>query len=269
MKKYHLNIAIGLIAMTIVLHIGHYMIFRDFHHMMIFFVGDIAFVPFEVLLVTLVLDRGIEKREKEHMIEKLNIMVGLFFDEVGTNLLKDFASHDPNIREIDGAYTFVNSFLEPNFDQLYKKTADYENTITISDVNLKELMDFLSEKKDFMIQMLSNPSLLEHEEFTELIQALFHLGQELHFRNAQLDQSKMQASDVKHLKGDIERVYGVLSLQWVKYMKHLNDSYPFLYYTALIHNPFDGRDTDEVEKCVNQFLIKTGKREAEITENCA
>lgn len=57
MKKYQMRFATGLLFLTVILHIGHYMIFRDMHHMMIFFIGDIALDPFEVLLVTLVLDR--------------------------------------------------------------------------------------------------------------------------------------------------------------------------------------------------------------------
>lgn len=35
--------------------------------------------------------------------------------------------------------------------------------------NLKELRNFLSGKRDFLLRLLENPNLLEHESFTELL----------------------------------------------------------------------------------------------------
>ncbi len=45
----------------------------------------------------MVIDRILEKREKGHLIEKLNMLVGLFFSEVGLEMLRAFADADTKL----------------------------------------------------------------------------------------------------------------------------------------------------------------------------
>jgi hypothetical protein len=51
--------------------------------------------------------------------------------------------------------------------------------------------------------------------------------------------SELPASDYGHLSGDIKRVYGLLIAEWLAYMKHLKDKYPYLFSLAVRTNPFD------------------------------
>ena len=60
--------------------------FRDTHHIFIYLIGDIAFVFLEVLLVTLILHQLLRYREKKAMLNKLNMVIGAFFSEVGGEL---------------------------------------------------------------------------------------------------------------------------------------------------------------------------------------
>ena len=43
-----------LIALSATMYAIHYLIFSDYHHIFIYLVGDIAFVPLEVLFVVIV-----------------------------------------------------------------------------------------------------------------------------------------------------------------------------------------------------------------------
>ena len=54
MKRLNWQILLGLslIALSALFYLVHYAIFRDAHHIFIYMVGDIAFVPIEVLMVT-------------------------------------------------------------------------------------------------------------------------------------------------------------------------------------------------------------------------
>ena len=45
---------IGLITLSLLMYTAHYLIFQDSHHMFIFFMGDLAFIPIEVFIVTIV-----------------------------------------------------------------------------------------------------------------------------------------------------------------------------------------------------------------------
>jgi len=65
--------------------------FRDSHHIILYLIGDIAFLPIQVLLVTLIIDRLLSAREKQAMLKKMNMVIGAFFSEVGSQLLKSFS----------------------------------------------------------------------------------------------------------------------------------------------------------------------------------
>lgn len=81
MKHSHWQLYFGLslVAISAFLYFIHYEIFRDAHHVYIFLLGDIAFVPVEVLLVTLIFHRVLSEREKSTVMKKLNMVIGAFF----------------------------------------------------------------------------------------------------------------------------------------------------------------------------------------------
>ena len=83
MKRLNWQFLLGLylIALSAAFYLIHYGIFRDAHHIFIFLVEDIAFVPIEVLLVTLIIHRMLDAREKRAMLEKMNMVIGAFFSE--------------------------------------------------------------------------------------------------------------------------------------------------------------------------------------------
>ena len=93
--NWQVLLGISLVALSAVLYLLHYAIFRDSHHIFIYLLGDIAFVPIEVLLVTLIIHRLLNAREKRAMLKKMNMVVGVFFNEVGITLLKLLSVFDP------------------------------------------------------------------------------------------------------------------------------------------------------------------------------
>jgi hypothetical protein len=98
------------------------------------------------------------------------------------------------------------------------------------------LRQFLMQNEDFLLRLVENPMVFEHETFTDLILVLTHLNEELKARS---DLSLLPPSDIAHLKGDTERVYSRLVPEWLKYMEYLQRSYPYLFSLALRKNPFD------------------------------
>ncbi len=87
-----------------------------------------------------------------------------------------------------------------------------------------------------MIRILENPTLLEHESFTELLRAVFHLSDELEFRE---DISQLPDTDYQHLANDIKRAYIQLVHEWIDYVKYLKGNYPYLFSLTMRMNPFD------------------------------
>ena len=60
-------------------------------------IGSLAFLPIQVLLLTLVVDRLLARREKLLVLKKLNMVIGVFFSELGTHLLERFAALDADL----------------------------------------------------------------------------------------------------------------------------------------------------------------------------
>ncbi|MDD1679362.1 MAG: hypothetical protein LUO93_09315 [Methanomicrobiales archaeon] len=65
----------------------------------------------------------------------------------------------------------------------------------------------LSSRRDFLLRLLENPILLEHQRFTELLQAVFHFTEELDKR---FNLSTLPDNDIFHLVGDAKRIYRLL-----------------------------------------------------------
>jgi hypothetical protein len=79
-------------------------------------------------------------------------------------------------------------------------------------------------KRGFLVGLLQNPILVEHEAFSDLLRAVFHLAEELACRE---DLNGLPTVDLAHLAGDMQRAYLAMVQQWVEYMKHLKEHYPY------------------------------------------
>ena len=238
MKRFGWQVFLGLslVVLSILFYLLHYAIFRDPHHIFIYLIGDIAFVFIEVLMVTLIIHQLLNEREKRSRLEKLTMVIGAFFSEVGTNLLTFFSDFDPTLDNIRRELVVTNNWSEKEFSKISKRLKNYNYEIEAQKVNFKDLRNFLMEKKDFLLRLLENPNILEHEAFTDLLRAVFHLTEELVARN---DFGKLPVSDLDHLAGDIKRAYILLVHEWLDYMKYLKNNYPYLFSLAMRTNPFD------------------------------
>jgi len=197
---------------------------------------DLAFVPVQVLLVTLIISGVLNMREKRLRLEKLNMVIGTFFSEVGTRLIAYFSNFDPKLDNIRKNLIVRKEWSDQDFLSVRKNLKNYDYGVEIQKINLEDLRIFLTGKRHFLVRLLENPVLLEHESFTELLRAVFHLTEELAARE---DLQKLPNTDCAHLAGDIARAYVLLVHEWLDYMKHLKDNYPYLFSLAMRTNPFD------------------------------
>ena len=234
--RWQILLGMALILLSIFIYLIHYAIFRDPHHIYIYLLGDIAFVPIEVLLVTIIIHQLLSEREKKSRLEKLNMVIGSFFSEVGTVLLTYFSDYDPKLDTIRKHLVVTNDWSEREFADVSKYLKVYDYSVDIRKVDLAGLRGFLIAKREFMLRLLENPTLLEHEVFTDLLRAVFHLTEELERRG---DVSRLPDTDYVHLAGDIKRAYTLLVQEWLDYVKYLKSNYPYLFSLAMRTNPFD------------------------------
>ena len=234
--NWQVLLALSLMIMSLLLYVLHYAIFRDPHHIYIYLVGDIAFVPIEVLLVAVIVHQLLSNREKRVRLEKMNMVIGAFFSELGTTMLTFFSDYDPNLDHIRRNLIVTNDWSKEEFSRVSKLLKNYGCEIDIEKADLVYIRGFLAQKRDFLLRLLENPILLEHESFTQLLQAVFHLTDELENRE---ELKQLPDSDRKHIAGDIKRAYALLIVEWLSYMKYARDNYPYLFSLAMRTNPFD------------------------------
>jgi len=208
-----------------------------------FLVGDVAFLMVQIALVTLLVDRMLRAREKLAMLRKLNMVIGAFFSELGTELLGMLAVSDANLDEVRASLIPAHGWTEKSYSDARSALAAHEVSIVLSECDLGALKTLLKAEKPFLLNLLGNQALLEHEAFTELLWAVTHLAEELEARTSFDD---MPHSDRLHLAGDVKRAYTLLVLQWLEYVRHLQSQYPYLFSLAVRVNPLDPNAHAEV-----------------------
>jgi hypothetical protein len=178
----------------------------------------------------------LNRREERARLKKLNMVIGLFFSEIGSRLLTYFVKVDPKADSLRVALDVTHNWSDAEFLGVRKILKDHKYRVEIDKVSLADLKIFFDGKVDLLLRLLENPSLLEKESFTETIRAVFHFREELLHRD---DLTELPESDKKHLAGDIHRAYSMLTYQWLDYMKYLKENYPYLFSLAMRTNPFN------------------------------
>ncbi len=187
----------------------------------------------------------LRRREKWLRRRKLNMLIGVFFSEVGNHLIRLFVASDPNAEEIRRGLEINDRWTSRDFQNIGRHLKQFRYSIIISKTHLQSLKELLTNQRDFFARLLENPVLMEHESFTDLLQATFHLTEELSYRK---DLDQLPESDRDHLKGDGVRVYQLLVQEWIIYMEYLKGNYPYLFSLAMRINPFSLQPSPVVGK---------------------
>jgi hypothetical protein len=208
-----------------------------------FLIGDVAFLFLQVAIVTLIIDRMLRNRERQAMRRKLNMVIGAFFSEMGTALLGRLAVTDLALEDVRVDLVPSASWTAADYAAANAALHAHHPHIDITACDLYELKDTLESEKRFVLGLLGNQSLLEHEEFSELLWAVTHLAEELSVRESLDD---IPTPDRIHINGDVKRVFTLLIHEWLEYLRHLQLQYPYLFSLAVRTNPLDPNAHAEV-----------------------
>ncbi|MGO9580550.1 MAG: hypothetical protein ACLP2P_14205 [Desulfobaccales bacterium] len=241
---WKIKLALTLMGASAALYLANYLIFRDSNYMLRLFLAQLGFLPISVLLVTIILNQLLGLRAKAAKLAKLNMVIGAFFSEVGGALLKTLSVWDRHLPEFQQQVAHISHWTGPDFATFSQGLAENDFRIELKAGDLEALRDFLLQKRDFLLRLLENPNLLEHDSFANLLLAVFHLTEELAQRT---DLHRLSGSDQEHLAGDVQRGYVRLIKEWLAYMAHLQSRYPYLFSLALRTNPFDPFATPEIK----------------------
>ena len=245
-KRWKIKFSILMIILIIIIYGSNYLVLGDPEHIISYIWTHLGFIPVDILVVAFILDEIIEKKEKEAMLEKLDMLMSTFFSEVGNDLIEQLSTANKYKASTENLKS-IKDWNQDDFDNKLKelKSSSLDFSADISPENreefLKTLTDTLSSKREFIVSLINNPNLLEKEEFTELINSILHLDEELEHRK---DLNLVTDADFAHLNGDMKRVYDKLVYEWVYYLKYLHKHYPYMIALVVRTNPFD--ETAEV-----------------------
>ncbi|MDO5843979.1 MAG: hypothetical protein Q4Q53_02385 [Methanocorpusculum sp.] len=199
----------------------------------------LGFLPLNVLFVTLIINGLLSVREKRERSEKMKMVLGAFFSEFGSTLLRTFVACDTNPNKIRGVMNVSKSWKRADFAKAAKEIDEICPVMNPDASDLIKIRDILSKNHDFLLRAVENPAFLEENRITKLMQELFHLDEELRSRG---DIDALPVSDISHLAGDVNRVYCTLSAVWLSHMEYLSENYQYLLSLALRRSPFMEED---------------------------
>lgn len=225
-----------MLILSLTLYGLEYLLFGQIREIGFGFLGNLAFLPIYVLFVTFMIENILKQRDKDVLHQKMNMVIGVFFSEVGTPLLKDGFAFLVDKKGLTERVKISTQWSSEDFRALalFLDSGEMKMESRLSDMGC--LKGFLVARRNFMLGLLENPNLLEHDGFTELLWAVFHLLEELQAREKL---AGLPEADMDHLSGDIRRAYTNLLKQWVVYLQHLKSDYPYLYSLAVRNNPLN------------------------------
>ncbi len=177
----------------------------------------------------------LHRRQERLRKQRVNMAVSTFYSEVGSRLLRLFCSSDPALETLEELRGVDNRWTGRDFERLRKRLEVHHFNIDPDRMDLEALRDFLQERRGLLLSLLENPNLVEHEAFTDLLRAVFHLKDELAERP---DLSDLPPSDLEHLANDTRRAYAAIASQWLDNLAYLQKNYPFLFSLETRLNPF-------------------------------
>jgi hypothetical protein len=201
-----------------------------------YFLQELAFLPLQVLLVTLVLNEMFARQAKADRMKKMNMVIGAFVFDIGVPLLKFLAPFDRNKKELESQLLLTANWGNDDIETALAQVKKHGFAMNCCQGDLAQLKRFLTEKRESMLRLLENPNLMEHEDFTDLLWAVNHLTDELLYRE-KLD--SISKSDAVHLAEDIRRAQTLLITSWLTYLQHVCKDYPFLFSLVVRTNPFN------------------------------
>jgi hypothetical protein len=239
-RRLNLPLLIALLIFTSsLIYLIQIIVFRRPGETYFYLLQDLAFIPVNVLLVTLGLSTFLSRRERQSKMEKVSIVINEFFTESGILLIRAFNPFITGLGDAVPSLCPAAAWQDLDFSQAAAVLGRLLLAADSRRASLDDLRQSLTQSKNQILRLFENANLIEHDRFTDMLWAVYHVYDELHSRTS-LD--NLPASDLQHLSIDIQRAVRLLFTEWIEYMRLLKKRYPYLYSLAVRKCPFEARD---------------------------
>ncbi len=169
-------------------------IFHDTHDTSFYIFQDLGFLPVSIAVTTFIVGALLDRQNKQERIEASRILTVSFFSVMGNSLM----------------------------DLLCSALDDQSRVKWDSDI-FDEILTFLDDNTSTVLTIASNPNLLEHEKFTDLLWSVLHLREELYSRKDE----EISHADQLHIVNDAQRVFDLYLENWNEYSEYTKAEYPY------------------------------------------
>lgn len=215
------------------------LLFRNSHETFFLIFQDVAFLPVEVILISFILEKYLDRREKQEKFRKMQVVISAFYSDVGSSLIQNLSRFNTNFQILKEEFGFEQDIIHPEKERKLNFVNNFDYVMDSRAGDLADLKNFLVAKKPYILRMFENPNLLEHDRFTDMLWSVYHVLDELENRDSFIG---LPANDMNHLSLDLKRAYQLVIKEWVEYMIHLMKEYPYLYSLAKRKNPFSDNE---------------------------
>ena len=146
-KKLFMNkvwTASALFAISMALYSIDFSIFGNLREISASFLGNLAFLPVYIIVVTLLFERVLRDRERQSVMRKLNMVIGVFFSEFGNRLLKELSEHVVGREELKNRLSMTGSWKKQDFDAALDYLRHSNQKISIDSDALPCLKQFMT-----------------------------------------------------------------------------------------------------------------------------
>jgi len=228
--KYIFTLGIMLSIFSAVLYFVNFLLFGDAHHLLTAFGEELAFMPVYIFITAVVAEQLLWRSQKNEISRRTNALVGTFFNEIGHDIIRILTKYDSNFGKLKSKVQLDKSWDPSRIKDIHKMAAAYKYGAPEGIEDILEIGDLLNAKKDFILILMSNASLIEKDEFSELLLSVNHIYEALKTMG---DLSGISQELIDHIHGDIERVYKNLMVVWSGYLSAIEKEDPYLYKLAI------------------------------------
>lgn len=214
-----LFITIWLLISTII-YFFHYIIFGDLRQTLSGIILSLGYVPIGIIYQELIVDKILDKKQKLNSIEKINVIIGAFYNEVGNSLINILSKGDKKIDIVREEINVNSNWSNEKFQNLIELLKVNTCEIDINKIDIRKIVKLLNHKDTLIINLMINQNIKEYKGFIQLLIVLIYLRDQLQFVT-----SMESVDDFKYktIKEEVCKSYNILLIQWVLYIKELKD----------------------------------------------
>ena len=150
LRRWQVEIAAVLIVAALVVYALRWILFssENLHEEMLrYLVDDVAFLFIQVLLVSILVDGLMQRRQRETMLDKLNMIVGAFFTECGTDVLGCLARLDGDLEAVREDFLARQSWKTRDYELAKQAFQAHKPVIELSTDDLVSLRERLDRRR--------------------------------------------------------------------------------------------------------------------------